>query len=229
MPSGEKDASAARGSGTAVSMPPVSGTVKSWETPAAWAWREERKTTLLPSGVQPTTTSSPGWKGSRWGVPPAVGTTKTSGLPSYSPVKATSAPSGEKAGLRSCPPVVNRRASPPSRLTTHRLAAYAKTTSVRESDGLRSRSGVSVAAGAVPAAARTRAGRTARRTRLHMGVVPFVSKPLDEQERGVVTEGAARRVVGDRPEEEVEGRGDRERPRFREERGEARSAQLVLG
>ena len=37
---------------------------------------------------------------SRLGTPPAAGTTYTSWLPSYSPVKATIVPSGEKLGER---------------------------------------------------------------------------------------------------------------------------------
>jgi pectate lyase len=48
--------------------------------------------------VKPRATSSPGWYVSRFGTPAAAGTTYTSVLPSYRPVKATSAPSGEKRG-----------------------------------------------------------------------------------------------------------------------------------
>jgi hypothetical protein len=75
----------------------------------------------VPSGVQPTTASSAGWNVSRRGVPPVAGTTKTSWLPSYSPLKATSVPSGENWGFVSDPtPDVRCRAVPPSRPTIQR-------------------------------------------------------------------------------------------------------------
>ena len=57
----------------------------------------------LPSGVQPRTRSGAGCQVSRFGTPPEAGTTKTSTLPSYSPVKAMRVPSGENAGSVSLP------------------------------------------------------------------------------------------------------------------------------
>ena len=77
---------------------------------------------FLPSGVQPSTISSAGWKVSRRGTPPLAATTYTSRFPSYSPVKAILVPSGEKLGTVSLPtPEVSRRASPPSRFPIQRL------------------------------------------------------------------------------------------------------------
>src|SRR6266513_2698266 len=57
---------------------------------------------------------------SRFGSPPSDGMTNTSTFPSYWPVNAIHFPSGENTGNRSCPPVVNCRASPPSRGTLQR-------------------------------------------------------------------------------------------------------------
>ena len=86
----------------------------------------------FPSGVHPRTLSCAGCHVSRLGTPPTEGMTNTSTLPSYSPLKAISDPSGEKTGLFSAPaPTVSLLASPPSRPTLHRSPAYTKTMCVR--------------------------------------------------------------------------------------------------
>ncbi len=119
-PSGENAPSAAMCSGSLSGSPPSRPTVNSSEK-REYAVRVEAKSTRLPSGVQPMTVSAAGCHVSRFGSPPEAGITKTSTLPSYSPVKAMRLPSGEKDGLVSTPgPAVRRRAAPPSRGTLHR-------------------------------------------------------------------------------------------------------------
>src|SRR5262249_38096160 len=119
------------------------------------------KSTRLPSGVHPLTRSAPGWYVSRLGTPPAAGTTYTSVLPSYSPVKAIIVPSGEKIGLVSTPiPVVRRLASPPARSAIHRSRAELKTTLEPLTVGFCSKVGASVCAKMrVPARVRSRSAR----------------------------------------------------------------------
>src|SRR5438876_168005 len=60
-PSGEKHPSLALARGTSVAKPPVTGTVKSLETPKVKLERMETNRTRLPSGVQPTASSGAGW------------------------------------------------------------------------------------------------------------------------------------------------------------------------
>src|SRR5207253_5230695 len=85
------------------------------------------KRTAEPSGVKPSAMSLFGCNVSRFGTPPAVGTTNTSVLPSYRPVKAIIDPSGENFGPASTPGCdVRRRTFVPSRLATQRSFAYAK-------------------------------------------------------------------------------------------------------
>ena len=125
-PSGDRLPVQARGIGIAVGNPPAcgstaSGTVQNFGYGIGALSRKEAKTTALPSGVQPRTTSGAGCQVSRRGSPPATGTTKTSTLPSYWAEKATSEPSGENLADDSRPmSAVSRRASPPSRATVHR-------------------------------------------------------------------------------------------------------------
>src|SRR4030042_27421 len=74
--------------------------------------------------VHPRTMSGAGGQVSRRGSPPSAGMTKTSTLPSYSPVKAIREPSGEKTGLVSTPgPEVILWDAPPSRGTFQRSPA----------------------------------------------------------------------------------------------------------
>ena len=122
--------------------------------------RGELKMMRLPSGVQPSARSGEGCQVSLFGTPPAAGTTKTSTLPSYSPVKAMSLPSGENTGSVSVPaPLVRRAASPPSRGTLHKSPAYAKTMWVLLRVGFCSSSGASAApASAAVASARSTSG-----------------------------------------------------------------------
>ncbi len=63
------------------------------------AARGDVKSTDLPSGVKPWTRSRPGCHVSRFGTPPAAGTTYTSRFPSISALYARSEPSGLKTGL----------------------------------------------------------------------------------------------------------------------------------
>src|SRR6267378_629393 len=77
---------------------------------------------LLPSGEK--LVRSARGTCSIFGVPPSAGMTYTSGLPSYSPVKAIHFPSGENLGKTSSPIwEVSRRAEPPSREEIHRSPA----------------------------------------------------------------------------------------------------------
>src|SRR5687768_14074072 len=124
-PSGETLPWLARGIGIGSSTPPVTGTVQKRGAPVgAWVARPDENTTCLPSGVQPCTWSLPGCQVSRFGSPPRDGTTYTSVLPAYWPLKAISAPSGENCGLvASAAKLVIRRASPPERATTQILPA----------------------------------------------------------------------------------------------------------
>ena len=126
--------------------------------------RVEWNSTDWPSGVQPATWSSAGCQVSRRGTPPVASTTYTSTLPSYSPVNATSEPSGEKYGSVSRPtPLVRRRASPPSRPTIQRSPANEKTTCVRLTVGFcRSSGALGVAAAGLGGSGAARAGRDAR-------------------------------------------------------------------
>src|ERR1700687_4560996 len=119
---------------------------------------------FLPSGVQPRTISFDGWNVSRFGSPPSADITYTSGLPSYSPVKAIHLPSGENLGKTSSPTwEVSRRAAPPSREEIHRSPAYAKTTlSFEISAWRRSVVGPSAAVTTAVAFAGAFAGITAR-------------------------------------------------------------------
>ena len=59
-PSGEYEASCTRGSGTSVGNPPATGTVYICSGSATLP-RGERNATRVPSGVQPSATSAPGW------------------------------------------------------------------------------------------------------------------------------------------------------------------------
>ena len=124
-PSGEILPWNARGSGSASSGPPAAGTVqKRGVAFGAAVARVEAKSTLLPSGVQPCTWSGPGCHVRRVGSPPSEGTTYTSTLPPYSPLKATLRPSGENFGFVVWPwKLVSRRAVPPARSTTQMLLA----------------------------------------------------------------------------------------------------------
>src|SRR6266550_673430 len=82
-------------------------------------------------------------------------------LPSYSPVKASVSPSGDKYGRVSMPgPTVRRVAVPPCRLTVHRSAAYANTIWFRFIAGLCSRCVVSLAAKTIGAANTDRSRHT---------------------------------------------------------------------
>src|SRR6266481_3121031 len=130
LPSGEKLVRSARGTCSIFGVPPCGETRKSLVyRPGGALKRSERKRMFLPSGVQPRTMSFDGWKVSRFGSPPSADMTYTSGLPSYSPVKAIHFPSGENFGNTSSPTwEVRRRAVPPSREEIHRSPAYAKTT-----------------------------------------------------------------------------------------------------
>src|SRR5260370_3797862 len=122
-PSGDIDASYPLGNGSFSSTPPSAGTVNI-SAKREYAALGELKTMRLPSGVQPRTRSGAGCQVSLFGTPPEAGTTKTSTLPSYSPVKAMRVPSGENAGSVSLPlPLVRRTASPPSRGTLQRSPA----------------------------------------------------------------------------------------------------------
>src|SRR5260370_27778496 len=100
----------------------------------------------FPSGVHPTAISGAGCQVRRFGSPPSAGMTNTSTLPSYWPVNAIHFPSGENTGNPSCPPVVNCRASPPSRGTLHKYPPYAKTIWVLLTVGACASNGVSSAA-----------------------------------------------------------------------------------
>src|SRR6185436_19702032 len=90
----------ARGNGIGCSTPPSAETVQKRGAPlGAQVARLEENRIDLPSGVQPSTRSAPGCHVSRFGSPPSAGTTYTSTLPAYSPLKAIHLPSGEKCGL----------------------------------------------------------------------------------------------------------------------------------
>src|SRR5262249_18111577 len=99
-------------------------------------------------------------------MPPCAETTKTSWLPSYSPVNAMSDPSGENIGLVSIPTsVVRRRALPPFRSTIHRSPAYEKQICVALTVGSRRGSGGGAGGGAGDAGKgeeRYRGGRAQR-------------------------------------------------------------------
>ncbi len=117
---------AAQPTGSFSGSEPSRRTAKSSHASGFSAWLRNR--TLALSGVQPTTWSGPGCHVSRLGSPPSAGTTKTSWLPSYSPVKAIHFPSGEKRGKYSVPGWdVRRRAMPPASPTTQRSSSAAKT------------------------------------------------------------------------------------------------------
>src|SRR5205814_10321851 len=86
-PSADIDAWYPVGSGSFSSTPPAAGTVNI-SSKREYDVREEPKMMRLPSGVQPRTRSVAGCHVSLFGTPPEAGTTNTSTLPSYSPVKA---------------------------------------------------------------------------------------------------------------------------------------------
>src|SRR5262245_51642995 len=122
-PSPQYEPEFAIGRGSSAGIPPVTATVYRQGTPLVVVLGE-RNRMFLPSGVQPTTSSGSGCYASRFGTPPAAGTTNTSVFPSYWPVNATCVPSGENAASLSSPgPAVRRRASPPSRDTIHKSPA----------------------------------------------------------------------------------------------------------
>src|SRR2546426_1095210 len=93
-----------RGNAIGSSTPPAAGTVQKRGAPLGdQVARVDENMIDFPSAVQPWTRSAPGCHVKRFGSPPSAGTTYTSRLPAYSPLKAIHFPSGEKCGLDVCP------------------------------------------------------------------------------------------------------------------------------
>src|SRR5256885_15214876 len=112
--------------GIACCTPPSGDTVKNRGAPVGALSRPDANTIRLPSGVHPSTRSSPGCHVSRFGCPPSAGTRYTLVFPLYSALNATHFPSGDKYGFCVWPPkLVSRLAAPPVRGTIQILFAYA--------------------------------------------------------------------------------------------------------